>query len=224
MNDESGSLQPETLLIIVCVVGVFIAALFFAIRSGAKRASLMRDFARSRGWTYSRADTQGLSLKVDDLFPDQQFRLDNVMTVEAGARSLFLFDCGYHYRDKPRGGGSFGTGCLIESTKFRIVGSRTEIVARNWIDAALLPDQVDMGDAEFSRNFIVLSKDPMAAQQVVTGALQEALVAHRQSPLFNPVRIGLNAGGAVLLTGLTAEPERWTDLVELARRIEASLP
>ena len=223
MSGERGGMQMETVLIIAAVVGVFVIAVIFAVRSNNKRASMIEDFARKRGGSYSRTDTQGLSKKIDAFFPDETFRLDNIVTVETGNRTVIFFDSEYHYRERRRGG-SFATGCLIESNRFRTAGASMEIVARNWVNAATVADQVELGSAAFSRDYIVVSKDRVSASKTLTAALQEVLAAHRQSPLFNPVRIGLGANGAVLLTGLNAEPERWQDLVDLARKIEASLP
>jgi hypothetical protein len=223
MNDEYGGMQVETLLIITCILGVFAAAVFFAMRANTRRASMIQDFAKIRGWNYARRDTQELSAKVDLFFPDEVFNLDNIITIESGVRSLFFFDCEYHYRERRRGG-NFGTGCLIESDRFRTVKSTIEIVARNWANTELITDQVDIGNKAFSRDFIVISKDPESASMVLTDALQSAFVTHRQMPLFNPVRVSISSGGAVLLTGLNAEPQRWQDIVELARKIEETLP
>lgn len=222
MNDQRGAIQPGTLLIIVCVVGVFAAAVILAARSGSKRAKWLQEFARSHGWGYSRTDTQGLKAKVEDLVGDQKFSLGSIMTVESGTRKVFLFDCGYSYRDYPQGG-NFGTGCLIESDRFQSIISRVEIIARTWVDKSLLSDQIEMGDTEFGRNFMVLSKDPALTSQIVSGSLQTVLLMHKKAPLYNPVRISLGRMGGVILTGYHAEPERWLDLVELARQIESAL-
>ncbi len=223
MNGDNGSIEPGTLLLIACVAGVFIFALVFALRSNTKRAAMIRDFAVSKGWRFSRVDTKGLSSRIDAFFPDETFRLDNIVTIETGERSLQFFDCGYHNRERRRGG-NFGMGTLIASGRFQSVHSQLEIVERNAIDSALLPQQVNMGESEFARQFIVASKDPAAARKILTDALQQVLVDHRQAALFNPVRVALALNGAVVLTGLNAEPERWQDLVDLARRIESSLP
>jgi hypothetical protein len=215
-------MQMETMLIIACVVGVLVIAVFFAVRSNTKRASMIEDFARTRGWSYVRTDTPGLSAKIAAFFPDEEFRLNNIVTVETGKRTVVFFDCRYQSRKRRKDGG-FATGCLIESDRFRIVGSRMEIMSRNWAAEAILTNQVDTGTAAFSRDYIVVSTDAASASRALTAALQEVLVAHRR-PLFNPVRIGLSASGAVLLTGLNAEAERWLDLVDVARKMEESLP
>jgi len=222
MNGIRGSLQPGTLLIIACVVGVFIAAAVMAFRSGRKHAKAVEEFAQARGWTYSRTDAQGLAAKVERLFPEETFSLDNIMTVESGERNVFLFDCGYNYREYRRGR-RFGTACMIESDRFRSVGSPVEIIARTWVDEKLLSRQVEMGNTEFARNFIVLSKDTASAAKTVGESMQAVLVEHMKTPLYYPVRIALGTSGAVLLTGYTGERERWLDLVALARRIEATL-
>jgi len=113
--------------------------------------------------------------------------------------------------------------CLIESSRFRSVGSRVEIIARTWTDEKLLPGQVDLGDSKFARNFLVLSKDAASARQILNESLQAVLLAHLRKPLYNPVQIALGTGRAALLTGYIAEPERWHDLVDLGRQIESAV-
>jgi hypothetical protein len=183
----------------------------------------MEEVARTRGWNYVRADRTGLSAKIAAFFPDEVFRLDNIVTVETGERTVVFFDCRYHSRQRHKGG-NLVTGCLIESNRFRSVGSRMEILTRNPIAEAMLTDQVDMGNAAFARDYIVVSTDAPSASRALTAGLQEVLVAHRRSPLLNPGRIGLCANGAVLLAGLNENPERWLELVEVARKMEESLP
>lgn len=211
----------ETWLIIACVVAVFVIAVAVAYRSGNKHAKVLHEFAQARGWSYSRTDTQGITATVEALFPEQKFNLANVMSVESRGRKLYLFECGYRWR---RGrGGSFGAAALIESDRFRVVGSHVEIVERAWSDALLLAEQVEMEDSEFAQSFIVLSKDPAAARRVARASLQQVLIEHLKAPLRNPVQIALGPSGAVLLTGQHAEPKRWLDLVELAQRLESAL-
>lgn len=222
MNDPRGSLQLETWLIIACVVAVFVVAVVAAFRSGSKQAKLLQEFAQTRGWSYSRTDMQGITARVEVLFHEEKFNLENVMSVESGGRNLYLFECSYRTRESRRHV-ILGAGGLIESDYFRSAGSHVEIIERTWVDAKLLTGQVEMGNSEFARNFIVLSKDPAAARRVVGASLQQVLVEHLKAPLRNPVRIALGPGGAALLTGPHAEPERWLDLAELARRIESAL-
>ena len=222
MSDERGTIEPGTILIIVCVISVFAIALFYAARSNTKRGSMIQDFARAHGWNYAKTDIQGLSAKIDPYFPDSVFHLDNIVTIGSNGSSIHFFDCGYHYRERRRGD-MFGNGCVIESDRFRTVHTQLEIVARNWADAAMLSDQVAWEDSEFFRNFIVISKDQAAAREVLSTAVQQVLLEHCRKPLFNPVRISITKNGAVILTGLNAEPERWLDLIDLAQRVEAGL-
>jgi hypothetical protein len=217
----------ETVLIVLCIIGVFAAVLIYAAKSNKKRVALMQEFADSRGWSFSAVDNEGLAAKADALSPDLQFHVFNVMGIENGPRSTRLFDYQYHFREQRRTDYP-GTGCIIESPRFRAAGIGPEIVEiidRTRIDTALAGDQVDMGSSEFSRNFIVISKNRIAAKNVVTAALQTVLLRHRSAPLYNPVTIRINATGAVILNrSLDPDPERWTDLVELCRSVEASMP
>jgi hypothetical protein len=222
MNGTQGSTQLGTVLTIVGIAGVFIAAVIIASRSARKHEKAIREFAQAQGWSFSRNDTQEHAAQVEELFPEEKFNLAYIMTVESGSRKLFLFDGSYHHRERSSGA-QLASVCLIESSRLRSVGSRVEIIVRTWTDAKLLPGQVDMGDSEFARNFIVLSKDAGSAKQILNQSLQAVLLAHRSKPLYNPVQIALGTGRAALLTGYIAEPERWQDLVDLGRQIESAV-
>lgn len=227
MNEDNGAIRLETVLIVLCIIGVFAAALIYAAKSNAKRVTLMQEFAGSRGWSFSATDSEGLAAKIDALSPDLQFHLFNVTGIETGPRTIRLFDYQYHFRERRRSDYP-GTGCLIESSRFRTAGvgrDLVEIIDRTKIDTALVSDQVEMVDPEFSKNFIVVAKNRIAAKNVVTPALQSVLLSHREAPLYNPVTIRINSAGAVVLNrSLDPEPERWSDLVELCRNIEGSVP
>ena len=101
--------------------------------------------------------------------------------------------------------------------------SRVEIIARNWVDATLLRKQVDMGDSEFARNFIVLSQDAASARRILSQPVQAALLAHRDRALAYRVQIALGKGRAALLAGGIDEQQRWRDLVDLGRAIESAV-
>jgi len=205
---------------VLIIVGI--AAVIFASRSGRKHEKAIREFAKAQGWSFSRNETQEHTARVEELFPHEKFNLAYIMTVESGSRKLFLFDGSYRHR-AGRSGGQLASVCLIESSRFRFVSSRVEIIARTWADEKLLPGQVDMGDSELARNFIVLSKDPASAGQTLNDRVQAVLLAHLLKPLYNPVQIALGTGRAALLTGYIAEPERWLDLVDLGRQIESAV-
>jgi len=217
----------ETVLIVICIIGVFAAALFYAARSNKKRVALMQEFASSRDWSFSATDPEGLAAKLDALSPDLQFHVFNIMAVESGSRTMRLFDYQYHFREHRRSDYP-GTGCIVESSRFRTAGlgqDIVEIVDRTRLDTALAGDQVDLGSSDFSKNFIVISKNRIAAKNAVTPALQSVLVRHHEAPLYNSVTIRMSATGAVALNrSLDPDPAQWADLVELCRNMEASLP
>jgi len=208
--------------IIAVVVAAVVVLVVLAARSNTKHAKRLQEFASTQGWGYSRMDTQGLSGRVEEIFVEEKFNLTNIMTVESGVRNVFLFDCVYSYRNS-RGHGSFGTACLIMSDRFKQVDLRVEIIARTRADALLLSDQIDMGNTEFARHFIVQAKDAVAANGIVNAKMQDMLLEHTKSPLFNPVRIGLGPSGAIVLTGYNGEQERWLDLVKLAYQVESTV-
>lgn len=222
MSDEGG-IQMETLLIVLCIVAVFAAALIYAAKSGTRRVELLREFAAARGWTFSADDTEALAAKVDALSPGFAFRVSNVMRVETGPRSVRLFSYQYHHRERPRSE-YWGVACLVESNALRGVGEVVEVVDRTALDTLLAGDQVAAGDADFSRQFIVISKDAAAAKLVLTPALQATLLRHRAAPLYNPVSVRVGPAGALVLNrAIDPDPERWVDLVELCRKVEADL-
>jgi hypothetical protein len=227
MKKDKGAIRMETVLIVLCIIGVFAAALIYAAKSNKKRVALMQDFASSRGWSFSAADTEGLATKLDALSPDLQFHIFNVMAIESGPRTMRLFDYQYHFREHRRSDYP-GTGCIVESSRFRNAGlgqDIVEIVDRTRLDTALAGDQVDMGNSGFSQNFMVISKNRIAAKNAITPALQSVLVRHHEAPLYNSVTIRMSATGAVVLNrSLDPDPTQWADLVELSRELEASLP
>ncbi len=226
MSEESGAIRWETVLIVLCIVGVFAAALIYASRWGHKRNAMMREFAQTRGWAFSLTDTEGLKAKADAFFPVLRFDPNAVMSIETGDRFIRLFDFYKNWRDRQRGG-DFGTGCIIESPRFRNAGSGVEILSRTGIASAasaFVSDQVDMGDSEFSRNFIVFAKDREIARRAITNSLQTALLAYQRKPVFIPVDISINGAGAMVWTGMYDDPQQWADLIELCREIEASMP
>ncbi len=150
MNQGSGAINPAALTVILCIAGAFVGAVIYAARSNARRKALLQRFAASQGWSFQAADGDGLSARIEAFFPDELFQLDNITTIETGARAVRFFDCQYRLRER-RSGGSFGTGCILESPRFRSLGTAVDIVARSRINAAALTNRVDVGDAEFSK-------------------------------------------------------------------------
>ena len=84
-------------------------------------------------------------------------------------------------------------------------------------------DTVDMGESLFARKFLVLSKNPAPAKEIVNDLIQAVMLNHLENPLLNPVSVYIGPGGIVVLTGHTVEHERLQELIDLARRIEAAV-
>lgn len=219
MSGEQGGIQTSTLIIIVCIVSVFALAVYCAYRTSKKHEEAVQAFARSHGWDYARFDKQGIKQKVEAVFTTEEFDPTFIVTVENGQHNLFLFNCGYNNREHRKSRGR-GTACLIESPSFRSLKQTVEIFPYSWIDEKLGSGEVKMDNPEFNKKFIVLSKDPEAAKQIVNSGLQAVLLEHAAKPIYNPVRIGLGPSGAVLMSGENAEPARWLDLIELSRKVE----
>ena len=222
MSDTQASMQPGTLVAVVFVAAIFLAAVILAIRYSRKHESAMRELAQTQGWGFTRGDAGGYAARLEELFPEYSFGVGYAMSVETGARNLVLLDGSYSNR-AGRPSSRPAAICLIESSRLRSVGARVEIIGRTWVDEKLLPGQVQMGDTEFARQFIVLSKDPASAKGTVSESLQAMLVAHAIRPLYNPVHIAIGTGKAAVMTGSADEPERWRDLVHLARELEAAV-
>ncbi|MBZ5563474.1 MAG: DUF3137 domain-containing protein [Acidobacteriia bacterium] len=222
MNGSPGTSHLTTVLTVVGIAGVFIAALIIGVRSGRKHEKAVREFAQAQGWSFSRNATQEHTPEVEQLFPDEKFSLTYIMEIERGRRKVYLFDGTYRHR-AGRSGGWPASVCLIESERLESVDSRVEIIARNWVDATLLRKQVDMGDSEFARNFIVLSQDAASARRILSQPVQAALLAHRDRALAYRVQIALGKGRAALLAGGIDEQQRWRDLVDLGRAIESAV-
>jgi hypothetical protein len=219
MADGARLTLPQGLLIALAAVVVFGGALWLAYRSQRKGAQLFEAFGKTRGWAYSRTDTQGLAANMQALIPSERYTFDNILISEEPGRKVILFECGYRRADLQKVN-SFGTGCLVEAPAFAKVKGPVEVVGRTWADAALLGGKAPLGRPEFDGAFIVLAGEPGLATSVVGPELQNLLLAHAAAPLFNPVRLVIGPSGAVVLTGYPADPERWDDLVNLAKRVE----
>ncbi len=226
MSEDNYWTQPGTILTIASIIAVFAMALYCAHRYAAKSRTMRQEFAEKNDWGFSGKDTEGLSSKVEAFFPGHRFQPSNIVLVESGDRTIRLFEYSHLYRKS----NDFGDACIIQSPRFRTNGAGkdiVEIVERTKIDTALYPDQVDMGDTEFSRKFITGSKNRIAAKNVVTPALQAVLLRHREVRPYDNLTIEISATGAVVQhfgTMTTLDPEMWSGLIELCREIEKSMP
>jgi len=213
------------IIVITIIVSLTVLVVIIS-RFSKKQEKAEKEFAQSQGWIYTESynDPQGLTealkARLEKVCPEKEFNLNNNMTVESGRRSVFLFSCWYRVRDWGRKT-SLGSACLIMSGRFGSVSSQVDISGRSRIDGVLLSNQVDMGDSEFARKFIVTSKDPASAKKVVNESLQAVLLDHEREPLID-AEINIGPGGAVVLKWGQAVPEQWLALVELARRIESA--
>jgi len=97
-----------------------------------------------------------------------------------------------------------------------------EISSRDWTEV-MLSDKVDMGESPFAQQFLVQSKDPDSAKRVVNEAIQATLLEHRSKPVSICDSVIIGPGGAVVLTGRTAEHDQLQDLLELARKLESAV-
>jgi hypothetical protein len=147
-------------IIVITIIVMLTVWVVIISRSSKKQERVEKEFAQPQGWIYTESynDPQGmtqkLKAKLEKLCPEKEFKLNNSMTVESGRRNIYLFGCWYRIRDwGPKENQGFA--CLIESDRFGSVNSQVDISLRNQADGLLLSSQIDMGDSEFSRSFIV---------------------------------------------------------------------
>lgn len=216
-------LKIKVPVIIVSVLAFIALLVICSSYSSRKRLRETIAYAETQGWDFSRDDTLGLKALVEELFYDQIFDVNSVITVEAGIRNVYLFNCYYYFRVGQSSKGHWGTACLIQSKAFKQVSAPVLLCEKNWADQMLLSDKVDMGDTPFAREFIVQCKQPTEAQLIINASVQAILLEHMKQPLFNRVEVAVGPGGAAFLTGDTNEHERWHDLIDLARRIETAM-
>jgi hypothetical protein len=217
-------LKMKIPLIIFCAIALLIALMGYMRHMHSKELQAAREYAQDQGWSFSENDTQGLKTRIVKILWDlKNFDLYSIRTVETGKCNLYLFDCKYLYiKDADTDDYAFGTACLIESNRFHAGGVSVNICKRDWTEK-MLSDKVDVGKSLFSQKFLVLSKDPASAKEIVNDSIQAIMLNHLGSPLFNPVSLYIGPMGTVVLTGHTVEHERLQDLIDLARRIEAAM-
>jgi hypothetical protein len=210
---------PLIVVGVICFLAVVIAYSRYGERQEMKIAA---DYAQTQGWGFSRNDTEGLTAKVAEILSDYTFSLYSIRTVETGQRSLSLFDCSYKNRDSNSRNDCRGTACLVRSNRFRFIAAPLEIAPRDWTEV-MLSDKVDMGESPFAQNFLVLSKAPDIAKKIVNESIQAILLEHMNNPVSHGVSVIIGPGGAVVLTGKTAEHALLQDLLELARKLDLAM-
>jgi hypothetical protein len=196
--------------------------------SNKKHERALKEFALAQGWGYSvrSNDPEGVIPKIsavlERLSPEIDFDVETVMTVRQGKGSIFLLGCSYSGRStsKPKP----GSACLIESVRWRGMASQVNIVPRTTLDSALMLWQVDMGDSEFARNYIVSSRDSGEAIKAINESMKTMLVQYSNLPDFNGnFEVALGSGGAVILRWARVSPEEWLPLLDMARHLESAM-
>jgi hypothetical protein len=214
-------LRFKTTLIVVGVICFLAAVIAYSRYGERKEMKIAEDYAQTQGWGFSRDDTEGLTAKVAEILSDLKFHMYHFRTVETGRRNLYLFDCSYRNRDS-RKSDYHGTACLVRSNRFRSAKVPVEVSSRDWTEV-MISDKVDMGESPFAQQFLVQSKDPDAAKRVINEPIQAILLEHMNNPVSNGVSVIIGPGGAVVLTGHTAEHDQLQDVLELARKLEAAV-
>jgi hypothetical protein len=197
--------------------------------SNKKHERALKKFALAQGWGYAvrSNDPEGAILKISTILervsPEIDFDVETVMTVRHGKGNLFLFSCSYVER-RSRNKSRPGSACLIESARLRGMASQVDIVQRTAIDSTLMLQQVDMGDSEFARSYIVSSRDSGEAVKSINESMKAILVEYSNSPGFNGnFEVALGPGGAVILRWAQVLPEKWLPLLDMARHLESAM-
>ena len=209
-------------LIVLGVIGFLVAVIAYSRYGERKEMKIAQDYAQAQDWGFSREYTEGLAAKVVGILSNYKFNLYYIRTVETGQRNLDLFDCSYKNRDSNSKNDSHGTACLVRSNRFRSATAPVEISTRDWTEV-MISDKIDMGESPFAQKFLVQSKYPDSAKRIVNESIQATLLEHMSKPVSNRDSVIIGPGGAVVLTGRTAEHERLQDLIVLARRIESAV-
>jgi hypothetical protein len=213
-------LKLRTPIIVLSVIGFLAAVIAFSRYQGQREQKVAQDYARVQGWGFSRDAAEGFRDEVAQILSEYKFNLYYIRTVENGRRKLYLFDCCYNALVSGRKNWNYGTACLVQSDRFHAIDAPVEVSARDWTEV-MISDKVDLGDSPFTENFLVQSKNPDLAKRVVNEAIQATLIEHMSKPLANRVSVIIGQGGAVVLTGRTAEPEQLHDILDLAGKLES---
>lgn len=215
-------LRLKTPLIVLSVIGFLAAAIAFSRYQGQRELKVAQHYAQAQGWGFSRDAAESFKAEVAEILSDFKFNLYYIRTVETGWRNLYLFDCAYNSRDaSARKNYDYGTACVVLSNRFRDAIVPVEIFTRDWTEV-MQSDKVEMGDSPFARKYLVLSKDPASAKKIVNESIQAILLEYMSNSHYTPTSVIIGPGGAVVLTGRTAEPERLQGLLELARKLEST--
>ncbi len=176
-------------IIIICVVGFLAGWIRVSKYLENREMKLAREYALTQGWDFSKEDTDGLKPIVAEFLSDYTFYLRFIRTVESGQRSLILFNCSYKHKNgrATRQSDSHGTACLVRSSRFPSHIILVDIEGRDWTEV-MVSDKVDMGTITFAEKFLVISKDPSTARALVNTEIQNIMLQHKNSSLYNPVR------------------------------------
>jgi hypothetical protein len=210
-------------VIVLCVIAFLAAVIALSRHQGQRELKVAQEYAQSQGWGFSRNAEESFTNEVAKVLSEYKFHLYHIRTVATGQRNLYLFDCSYNNRDAgPRSHDSHGSACLVQSDRFNSIAVPVEITTRDWTEV-MVSDQVDMGETPFAQQFLVQSKDPDSAKRVVNESIRAILLEQISRTLSYRFSVTIGPGGAVVMTGQTAEPEVLQDILELGRKLESSM-
>ena len=198
---------------------LIVGALALAVRQGAQQREQLSRYSTLHGWSVSRQGDARLSALLEGAEPDQDWSPRNVMQVEGGPESVYLFR--YTVGPKGRRSNSSGNACLAEHMG-RAHQAPVEIFTRTPGVEKLVGNRVKVGGKEFGDAFTVISMRPEEALATVNSEVERILLGHAADPgWYLSVTM---AGRHVLVSSYWAETEQdWDYLIGLARRLRTAV-
>lgn len=213
-------MKSSEIVVISIFAALFLAALVYALRQGARTRERLTQYAMLRGGTVlSQREGVDLAIRLGRMTPDWSWSVTPVARIHPAPQAVYLFS----YQISRRGGSrstSIGFACLAERAA-SAPAPTVEIERRLPLVERLIDDRVTVGSEEFQREFTVSCSDAEVARAVVNPELQRVL-------LEEVARTDANAGvviGAseVVVKRRWAQSETgWDTLIGLAVKLRAA--
>jgi hypothetical protein len=201
---------------IAMVFGLLVlAGLVLGIRQGASEKEATEKYAAGRGWSLLTEDNSLLTTLLAEALPQNRWSLNSVISVERGSEMVFLF--AYQASKSNR-----GHACLAQ----RVGGlGRVPLTILTRIPGfgSMVDHPINIGAAEFLKQFFVSCGNSEVAESIVNPAVQRILLEHSENPgWFLEVTVSARA---VLVASSWAKTEQdWDHLIQLAKKLRTAVP
>ncbi|MFH2054284.1 MAG: hypothetical protein ABIK96_17665 [bacterium] len=215
----------KILLIVLGVIAFVVVTFSLSAWMSRRQEAAAEAFARARGWGFAAQDELGLEARfAPALWGLRNYDLYNIRIVEQGARSIYLCDVRYKFREEAAGRPySNGVVCLIESDRFTEVKAQLDIIGRGFLEF-MISDRVELVDSPYADRYQLQSLDPDGARATATPEVLAALAEYESRATATPAVVSLAPGQAAVLAGSTGGARALDDLVDLALRMERAVP